>query len=83
MGIFTRIANRMDRQSGLMHAMMQRMDVDMDSMAASGSGRSLEAAVRSCLACHNSDECQHWLEGSDGSEPDFCPNAPYFAMHHK
>lgn len=83
MGIFTRIANRMDRQSGLMSAMMQRMDVDMAGVAADGSGLSLEAAVRSCLACHNSEKCQHWLESDNGADPDFCPNASFFALHRK
>lgn len=83
MGIFTRIANHMDRQSGLMHSMMQRMDVDVDSMASYGSGLSLETAVRSCIACHNSDKCEHWLENNDGSAPSFCPNASFFASYRK
>ena len=82
MGIFTRIANRMDQQSSLMSAMMQRMDVDIDSMAAT-SGLSLGAAVRSCMACHNGDECKHWLESNEGGEPNFCPNAPFFGQYHK
>ena len=83
MGIFTRIANRMDRQSGLMGAMMQRMDVDMAGVAADGSGMSLEGASRSWLACKHGNECQHWLESDSGSEPDFCPNASFFALHRK
>lgn len=83
MGIFTRIANRMDRQSGLMGAMMQRLDLDIAGVAGDGSGMALESAIRSCLACRNSDECKHWLESGSGSEPDFCPNASFFALHRK
>lgn len=83
MGIFTRIANRMERQSGLMGAMMQRMDLDMAGVAADGSGISLEAAIRSCLACGNSDECKHWLESGSDTQPNFCPNASFFALHRK
>ena len=83
MGIFTRIADRMDRQTNLMGAMMQRLDVDVVGAAADASGTRLGTAGRKCLACRDSDACQRWLDGNSEGYPDFCPNASFFAQHHK
>jgi len=83
MGIFARITQRMDRQSHLMGAMMERMDVDLEAAGTEASGARLERAARSCLMCQDSDACEHWLEGNAETGPDFCPNRQFFADHHK
>lgn len=83
MGLFTRITDRMNRQSKQMGMMMQRLEVNSESLAAEAMGARLERAARTCLACRDSDECQHWLEGKGDTAPDFCPNAPLFAMHRR
>lgn len=83
MGIFSRITGRMDRQSHLMGAMMDRLDVDREALASDACGARLEAAARSCLMCQDSDECQRWLDGKGDTAPDFCPNTTFFADHRK
>jgi hypothetical protein len=85
MGFFTRISERMDRQSQLMGAMMQSLHVDTEAAATEASGARLERAARSCLMCQDSDKCERWLEGHADAEagPDFCPNRMFFADHHK
>lgn len=83
MGIFARITDRMDRQSQLMGAMMDRLEVDIEGAATEAAGARLEAAARSCLMCQDSGECQRWLEGNGETAPDFCPNTAFFADHHK
>ena len=83
MGIFARIADRMDRQSHLMGAMMERLEVDIEGAATEAAGTRLEAAARSCLMCRDSGKCQPWLEGNGEAAPDFCPNTAFFAGHHK
>ncbi len=83
MGIFARITERMDRQSQLMGAMMERLDVNREALAEEACGARLEAAARSCLMCRDSDECQRWLEGNCETGPDFCPNTAFFADHRR
>ena len=83
MGIFTRIAERMDRQSQLMGAMMERLDVDRAGLATEAEGTRLQAAARSCLMCQDIEKCEAWLAGNCETTPDFCPNSAVFAMHRK
>ena len=83
MGIFARIADRMDRQSGLMGAMLKRRHVDLENLVGAGSDMQMGAAIRSCMACRSSGECQNWLESDDGTESDFCPNARFFDQYAK
>jgi hypothetical protein len=83
MGIFTRITERMDRQAHLMGAMMERLEVDVDAAGLEASGALLQRASRSCLMCKDSDECERWFESGAEGEPDFCPNARFFALHHR
>ncbi|QKV18922.1 DUF6455 family protein [Oricola thermophila] len=83
MGILARIADRMDRQSHLMDAMMDRLEVDREALAMDTCGARLEAAARSCLMCRDSEECGRWLDGKDDTAPTFCPNIQVFELHRK
>lgn len=83
MGIFTRIVERMDRQSNLMGAMMKRLEVDPVTLATESEGARIQSAARTCLMCRDSEECARWLEGNGDTPPDFCANSALFASYHK
>lgn len=82
MGIFSKIRDRLDRQSRLMGGMMDRLGVSLGDGKADASGLAMERAVRACAFCGHGGECQAWQEAHpDGAEraPDFCPNAAFWA----
>ncbi|NMG41724.1 hypothetical protein GRZ55_21030 [Chelativorans sp. ZYF759] len=78
MGIFSRLANHLDRRSDLMGGMMERLGVDPGAFDTLARGQQLGNAARACAMCSHGDECAGWQEAhADGAEkaPDFCPNA--------
>jgi Family of unknown function (DUF6455) len=84
MGIFGRITQRMDRQTHLMGAMMERLGVDIEAAGMQAGGGSLANAARACVVCRSSDECKRWLEADgDAGEPNFCPSRRFFTLHHR
>lgn len=83
MGLFSRISERMERQSKLMGAMMERYDVDMTEAAMEASGTRFGSAARTCMVCGESDACQRWMESGSKGEPGFCPNIRFFEQHRR
>ncbi|MFZ2103697.1 MAG: DUF6455 family protein [Oricola sp.] len=87
MGIFGRITERMDQQTHLMGAMMERLGVDIEAAGMQAAGGSLANAARSCVLCQSSEECARWLKGDpaagDAEGPEFCPNRLFFALHRR
>lgn len=85
MGLFRRISMRIDRQTQLMGAMMERLEVDSGKAGLDGRGWRLENAIRSCISCTDSDACERWLRDQADSKsaqgPRFCPNRTFFAWH--
>lgn len=87
MGIFSRVADRIDRQGQLMGSMMDCLDVDLERACREGEGWRMENAIRSCILCRDSDACACWLRRHAKDEcvsgPPFCPNHIFFAQHRK
>ncbi len=85
MGIYARIAERIERQARLMGGMMERLEIDPAEVARHSMGMGLERAVRSCLSCASPDVCEKWQAETVGSTvahaPGFCPNAPLFETY--
>lgn len=82
MGFFSRLMQRMDRQSRLMGGMMERLGIDLSARSGDVCGNGFERAVRSCTFCNHGEQCQAWQDAhAEGAEhaPDFCPNAEYWA----
>lgn len=83
MGLFTRIGERIDRQSHLMDMMLDHLEVDRASLASELLGTRLERAGLVCMACRESNTCKRWLEENYDTAPEFCPNAQFFSRHRK
>jgi hypothetical protein len=86
MGMLAGISAHMDRQGRLMAGMMERLDVDLESVGNDPLGVQLGRAVRACAFCRHGDDCEAWqTEASSNAAhaPDFCPNRGYWAMHRR
>lgn len=82
MSIFSKIRDRINRQSRLMGGMMDRLGVTLTDGQVDATGLAVERAVRACAFCGHSEECEAWQDAhTDGAEraPDFCPNAAFWA----
>lgn len=71
---------RVERQATRLHEMLERLDVDVGTLARSRNGDVYAEARSICLFCGSSDKCLRWLEGHSQAEvrPDFCPNLHVF-----
>lgn len=77
--MFGKFLKRMDAHSGFMGRMMDRLGVDTERLARSGSGQDLAQAARRCMTCSAEVECQRYLnDPTTNGSPDFCPNAGLF-----
>jgi hypothetical protein len=75
---------RMDDHSSFMGRMIERLGVDIDRLAISGSGHDLNTATRRCMACGTVEECQLYLDDPNAKgTPHFCPNAALFETNLK
>ncbi len=83
MGMLSNLINRMSRQPALMGGMMERLDVDLESVGREPLGLQFERAVRACALCRHGEACHAWQESGDAAAvaPDFCVNRHYFAAH--
>lgn len=82
MGIFTRLADHLDRRANLMGGMMERLNVDATAFDSLTLGQQLGRAVRACAACSHGEECASWqADHPDGADeaPRFCPNGALWA----
>jgi hypothetical protein len=70
----------LDRRSGLMHRMMERLGLDIEKTARVALGTQLSNVARSCAFCCHTRECRQWLDNGAAGETwrDFCPNAQRF-----
>ncbi|HLF22373.1 MAG TPA: DUF6455 family protein [Burkholderiales bacterium] len=66
----------------LMGRMMNRLDVDLGSVAREVLGTRLRSVANHCRGCRQTDLCQRWLDGQETgcSYRDFCPNAQVFEI---
>jgi hypothetical protein len=73
-------AARLDRRAALMHAMADRLGVDVVALAQAACGTMLRRAMHNCAACGATAECGAWLRsgGTRGDRYRFCPNADLF-----
>jgi hypothetical protein len=74
------IANR-ERHARLMGEMMQRFGALQGDDVTISEAMSMERAARRCMDCGAVEDCERWMEqteGTDGAER-FCPNAKLFA----
>ncbi|MBW8322497.1 MAG: hypothetical protein K0M49_19480 [Arenimonas sp.] len=85
MGFVERVGLRLERQSHLMSVMMERLGVDQELAGQEQLGMGLARAVRSCIFCHHSAECEEWLsaqgERQPEAGPEFCGNRRFFGAH--
>lgn len=68
-----------------MSRMMDRLDVDVISLAESRLGQDLIDANAACRCCNNAGQCESWLDGkAKTSNPfAFCPNGAAFDEHRR
>jgi hypothetical protein len=82
MGIFTRLADHLDRRGNLMGGMMERLHVDPAAFDSLTLGQQLGRAARACAVCSHGEECERWQAAHpDGADkaPGFCPNGALWA----
>jgi hypothetical protein len=70
-------------QQERMDAMVERLGVDVVSLAESHLGRDLAAATAECRKCNKVGTCESWLDGkAPAAQPyTFCPNSALFDEH--
>jgi hypothetical protein len=70
--------DRVERQTKLFRAMIEREGVDPAAAAREDHGAAFARAARRCLACPHGDACRDWLDsGRREPAPDFCCNRAY------
>lgn len=73
---------RINRQAGLMTAMMRHLGIDLldfVEFCLQELGQSFERVASRCLTCGQSETCQAWLTSAGQNDPEgyrrFCPNS--------
>jgi hypothetical protein len=76
---------RDDLRMRQMHAMMDRLDVDIADAARARLGGAFHSATRTCQACPNGTTCSQWLQECRDKDafPSFCPNAGFFLSYRR
>ncbi len=72
------MTDRVLKHASLMNHMMRRLSVTAIAASRLERGASIYEARSRCIACTAETACQAWLEGSNQSPPDFCPNLSFF-----
>ena len=69
--------DRLEVHARLMDRMADRNGADLDLALQSGriTPEKLRAAILSCTACTNPEDCEHRLETGEEGVPDYCRNA--------
>lgn len=72
--------SHVERQAVRMHAMMDRLNVDVPKLARLRCGDAYAEARTRCLLCGTTDKCLRWLDGFGRQDlaPAFCPNLREF-----
>ncbi len=74
---------RYERQAERMKKMMQRLNVDVVSLAERRLGRDIADARSTCLHCNKTRICEDWINGKapEANPYAFCPNGAKFHEH--